>query len=171
MLKRRQYQLLDSRKRKVTARSWLHHLGWDYKDHSKNIYFDGHERDDVIAYRNQFLEQMANLRPRMAVYEGENMKQVIPPTLPPNVPELVPITHDESVFYANDGVVKTWGPIEENQLRRKSQGLSIHVSDFICQSIGRLRLSEEERAANNLLPDDQRLLHTEVCVIMYPGSN
>src|SRR5579883_2267971 len=107
----------------------------------------------------------------MAVYKGENMEQVILPTLLPNVPELVPITHDESVFYANDGIVKMWGPIEENQLQHKSQGLSIHVSDFICQSIGRLCLSEEERVANNLLPDDQRLLHTEACVIIYPGSN
>ena len=58
----------------VTARAWLHHLGWDYKDHSKNIYFDGHERDDVVAYQNQFLKKMADLRPRIAVYEGEDME-------------------------------------------------------------------------------------------------
>jgi len=32
-----------------TAREWLHMLDWKYKDHSKNIYFDGHEREDVVA--------------------------------------------------------------------------------------------------------------------------
>ena len=83
------------------------------------------------------------------------MEQVIPPVLLPNVRELVPVTHDESIFYANDGVVKTWGSTQENQLRRKSQGLSVHVSDFICESIGRLRLLEEEQAANNLFSMDQ----------------
>jgi hypothetical protein len=99
------------------------------------------------------------------------MEQIISPILPPNVSELVPITHDESIFYANDGVVKTWGPAEENKLRRKSQGLSVHVSDFICESIGRLRLSEEERIANDLLSNGEQLEHTEACVIMHPGSN
>lgn len=90
----------------ATARRWLHHLGWDYKDHSKDIYFDGHEREDVVAYRSEFLKQMASLRPRIAVYEGQNMDQVISPTLS-NVPELVPITHDESIFYANNRIIKT----------------------------------------------------------------
>ena len=99
---------------KTMAQEWLHQLGWDYKDHSKNIYFDGHERDDVVAYRNQFLEQMANLRPRIAVYEGQNMDEIISPILPPNVLELIPVTHNESIFYANDGIVKTWGLAKEN---------------------------------------------------------
>ena len=150
----------------ATAQRWLHHLGWDYKDHSKDIYFDGHEREDVVAYRNKFLQQMASLRSRIAVYEGQNMDQIISPILPPNVPELVPITHDESIFYANDEIVKTWGPAEENQLRRKSQGLSIHASEFICESIGRLRLSEEEKITNDLLPENICFLRTtDFCIL------
>jgi len=154
-----------------TAREWLHMLGWEYKDHSKNIYFDGHEREDVIADRHRFLEQWAELRNRMATYEGENLDQVILPVLPHGVPEIVPVTHDESIFYANDDVVKAWGPADESRLRRKSQGLSIHVSDFLCESIGRLRLSEEDCSTNNLLPDGERLVYTEACVTMYPGTN
>jgi len=154
-----------------TARKWLHILGWEYKDHSKNIYFDGHEREDVVADRHRFLEQWAELRKRMATYEGENLNQIILPILPHGVPEIVPVTHDESVFYANDDVVKAWGPADESRLRRKSQGLSIHVSDFLCESIGRLQLSEEDCATNNLLPDGERLVYTEACVTMYPGTN
>src|SRR5437868_10837524 len=87
-----------------TARKWLHQLGWDYKDHSKNIYFDGHERDDVVAYRNRFLKQMTELQPRIGVYERENINQIISPILAPNVLELVPIIYDKSIFYANNGV-------------------------------------------------------------------
>src|SRR6266540_1591138 len=63
------------------------------------------------------------------------------------------------------------GPWEENQLHRKSQGLSIHVSDFLCESIGRLRLSEEDCSTNDLLPDGERLVYTDACVTMYPGTN
>src|SRR5205085_3091025 len=47
-----------------TARTWLHYLSWDYKDHSKSIFFDEHERDDIVAYWKCFLEQMASLRPQ-----------------------------------------------------------------------------------------------------------
>jgi len=107
----------------------------------------------------------------MATYEGEDLEQIISPILPPDVPEIVPVTHDESIFYANDDVVKAWGPAEENQLRRKSQGLSIHVSDFLCESIGRLRLSEEDCSTNDLLPDGEQLVYTDACITMYPGTN
>jgi hypothetical protein len=155
----------------TTARRWLKEFGWEYKDHSKDIYFDGHEREDVVAYRVKFLQQMATLRHRMAIYEGDNMNQVIQPTLLSNVLEIVPITHDESVFYANDGVTKTWGPTGESQLRRKSQGLSIHVSDFLCESVGRLGLSEEECRINESLPSNEQLVHTKACVTIYPGIN
>ena len=146
-------------------------LGWEYKDNSKNIYFDGHEREDVVAYRQQFLRQWAELRKQMASYEGEKLDQVISPVLPHDIPEIVPVTHDELIFYANDDVVKAWGPADESRIRRKSQGLSIHVSDFLCESIRRLWLSEDECTINDSLPDNERLIHTEACVTMYPGTS
>jgi len=92
-----------------TAREWLHMLGWEYKDHSKNIYFDGHEREDVVADRHQFLQKWAELRKQMATYEGENLDEVILPVLPHGVSEIIPITHDESIFYVNDDIIKAWG--------------------------------------------------------------
>ena len=69
-----------------------------------------------MAYRKRFLEQMASLRPWFSVYAGEDMDQIIPPILSPNIPEIVLVTHNESVFYANDGIVTTWGPAGENQI-------------------------------------------------------
>ncbi|CAG8467208.1 5918_t:CDS:2 [Scutellospora calospora] len=118
----------------------------------------------MVAYRNQFLEQMAVLRPRMATYEGESMEQVVLPNLPSNISEIILVTHDESVFYANDGITKTWGPANEHQIQRKSQGLSIHVSEFICESIGHLCLSEEDKVMNDLLPNDERIPYNEAYV-------
>ncbi|CAG8794637.1 9976_t:CDS:1, partial [Cetraspora pellucida] len=47
----------------------------------------------------------------------------------------------------------------------------VHISDFVCESIGRLRLSEEQQALNASLPNSIHLKYTEACVIMHPGSN
>ena len=51
------------------------------------------------------------------------------------IPKIIPVIHDESIFYANDDIVKAWSLADENRLRRKSQSLSIHVSDFLYESI------------------------------------
>lgn len=34
-----------------TARSWLHKLGCQYRDSRSGLYFDGHDREDVLLYR------------------------------------------------------------------------------------------------------------------------
>ena len=42
-----------------TARRWLHELGFESLSSGMGIFFDGHERDDVIAARKVFLDEMA----------------------------------------------------------------------------------------------------------------
>jgi hypothetical protein len=37
-------------KRISTARRWLHHEGFKFTEHKKSLYFDGHERSDVVDY-------------------------------------------------------------------------------------------------------------------------
>jgi hypothetical protein len=44
-----------------TARRWLKKLGFVYSRFTKGIYFDGHERSDVVEYRQKFLEDMMQL--------------------------------------------------------------------------------------------------------------
>ena len=52
-----------------TARHWLHLEGFRYISHKKGLYFDGHDRPDVIAYRNNhFLPSMKNHKPRLVRY-------------------------------------------------------------------------------------------------------
>ena len=41
-----------------TAINWLHKLGYSYTDVRKGLYFDGHERPDVVEARVKFLEKM-----------------------------------------------------------------------------------------------------------------
>lgn len=36
-------------------------MGFKYKQYQKGIYIDGHERDDVVEYRNDFLAKMKEL--------------------------------------------------------------------------------------------------------------
>ena len=54
------------------------------------------------------------------------------------------VTHDESVFYANDGKKTFWGPIGYQPFRKKGAGLSLHVSDFLTEVDGRLKFEQEE---------------------------
>ena len=41
-----------------TARKWLHELGFKVLTPAKGMFFDGHERDDVVEYRGNFLRKM-----------------------------------------------------------------------------------------------------------------
>ena len=34
-----------------TARAWLKHFGWEFRVEKKDVYYDGHERPNVIEYR------------------------------------------------------------------------------------------------------------------------
>jgi hypothetical protein len=44
-----------------TARKWMHELGFSVVQKKKGTFVDGHERDDVVNYRNIFLRRMASL--------------------------------------------------------------------------------------------------------------
>ncbi|CAG8474429.1 7366_t:CDS:2 [Racocetra persica] len=50
-------------------------------------------------------------------------------------------------------------------------GSSIHISDFVCESIGRLKLSNYEIGINNLLPDSMHLKYTKAGIAIYSGIN
>jgi len=142
---------------KDTARRWLNNMGWEYKSHQKDVYFDGHERPDVIEYRMKFLDQMKFFEKFMPIFEGEEMENIIWPALDLYEKIHILVTHDESTFYANDGIKKFWGPQGEQPLRPKSQGASLHISEFLCETIGRLCLGENEKQENYSLPEESRI--------------
>jgi len=44
-----------------TARQWLHCEGFHYISHRKGLYFDGHDHEDVVAYRqNVFMLEICS---------------------------------------------------------------------------------------------------------------
>lgn len=156
-----------------TARNWLSRMGFEFKEHRKGVYIDGHERDDVVMYREYFLNEMEQLMRLCPSFDGVDMLNRIDPDLPPGERLHIIVTHDESIFHANDGQKHYWAPKDEQQLRPKGMGASIMVSEFLCETIGRLRLNEEEKEQNQRLLDNDpaKLKFDEACVIIEPGKN
>ena len=124
-----------------TARRWLHREGFRFTEHRKALYFDGHERPDVVEYRqNRFIPQIKEYRRRLVEYvvggvEKESAKPV------ENFVErrLVLVSHDESTFQANDGKKMSWVHEKEHALKKKGAGRGIHQSDVICSTVGWLK--------------------------------
>jgi hypothetical protein len=69
-----------------TARRYLKAQGFRWKDLTKGLYNDGHEREDVVDYRdNTFLPMMTELRPRAfssaGNYQSEKRTRLQPATI------------------------------------------------------------------------------------------
>jgi hypothetical protein len=142
-----------------TARRWLIKLGWRYTQVRKGVYMDGHERADVVKYRQEvFLPLMAQFEARMAHYEGQELNRVAP-ILQPGEREIIPNFHDESTFHANEEVRSLWLRKGEQPLRKKGRGRLIHVSAFINPETGRL-----------VLLDQNEIVVRDSTKIIYPGS-
>ena len=127
-----------------TASRWLNVLGYTFKQNRQDIYYDGHERPDVIEYRKLFLNEIFELEKWMLKPLDDNIMVLEEPILNENEKCHILITHDESTFYANDGKKTFWGPVGHQPLRKKGAGLSLHVSDFLTEVDGRLKTEENE---------------------------
>jgi len=131
-IQRRIKRALTSR----SARAWLLKLGWNWKEVKRGVYQDGHERDDIKAYRqNTFLPRMQALRPRMM--EWDDSLEPISKILEPNTKPVVFVTHDECTFNLNDGRKRIWIHKDHAPIRKKGRGQGLHVSDFLTP-VGRL---------------------------------
>jgi len=98
-----------------TSRIWLKKIGLVPQSRKKGIYFDGHEREDVLEYRAKFLEEMKTFEQFMPTFVGNEMIQ-INPDISSNQQLHIFITHDECLFYANDDRPIIWAPIGEPPL-------------------------------------------------------
>src|SRR5207248_7660614 len=146
-----------------TASRWLNILGYTFKQNRQDIYYDGHERPDVIKYRKKFLEEIFNYEKYMTTFDDETLEP-IPPILSPDKKEIVLVTHDECIFYSNDGKRGVWVKNGELPLKKKGNGRSIMVSEFLTEKIGRLSLNQVQIQDNPTIPEEAR-------VYLKPGKN
>jgi hypothetical protein len=121
-----------------TARRWLNRLGFNHKNHLKGVYFDGHEREDVIQSRHEFVPTLLHLDRITLVPKG------IRPELEDNEKLLICVAHDESTFYANADQSRYWCDGQNQVLKQKSLGAAIMVSDFVDELNGYLAYEGEE---------------------------
>ena len=118
-----------------TARRWLHQMGFSYRQFSKGIYFDGHEREDVVKERKKYVEIMASV--------DDQLITQYPATSITSTP-IIRVFHDESTFHANADQSFHWSDGSNQALKQKSLGQAIMVSDFIDEVSGYLRFGSEE---------------------------
>lgn len=146
-----------NRIRARTARKWLKLMGLTHSRYTKGVYVDGHEREDVVLYRNNvFLPLWKQFSQRFVVFEEDGSWQP-PPGLMPGEKPIVFITHDESAFNANDGKRQGWMKKGEQPLRPKTKGKGIMVSGFLTPG-GRLKVPDH-------IPDSE-LLNNPMWVIV-----
>ena len=130
-----------------TARLWLCSLGFSQKYHKKGVYFDGHERPDVVEYGEQFVQQLHELDQR-CIYDGHE------PQLLEGEKPLIQIHHDESTFYANADQGHYWADDHVTILKQKSLGQAIMVSDFVEEATAEY-LRHDGKEARLLLETQQ----------------
>jgi hypothetical protein len=131
-----------------TAQRWLAKHGWRYGNLKTGMYIDGHEREDVVEYQHQFVARWKENERRFHQWDNDGNELSRPSgfIIPGAVGRfrLIPVTHDESVFYQNDERKTTWTHNSDKaKPRPKGDGQSIMVSDFLTPDWGRLRDGDE----------------------------
>ena len=124
-----------------TARRWLHREGFRYTGHKKGLYYDGHDRPDVVSYcRDHFLPTMKSYEPDFICYVIGDVETELS-TPPQNYVETrkVLVAHDEMTAQSNDAKVKSWVFQNQHALRKKGVGRGLHQSDVICSTVGWLK--------------------------------
>lgn len=123
-----------------TARRFLYREGFRYTEHKKSLYYDGHERPDVVDYRQKvFLPAMKKHRERLVEYVVGDVDREA--SKPSNFVErrLVLVAHDEMTVQAHDGKKKSWVMDNEHALKKKGVGRGMHHSEVICSTVGWLK--------------------------------
>jgi hypothetical protein len=135
-----------------TARRWLKRLDWRFGPRKNGMYVDGHEREDVVAYRAAFVKRwLEEYEPRMVAYDndGNPVKNpegyVLEGKYRGQPFRIILVTHDESTFYANDRRKVGWShKSATGKPQAKGEGESIMVSDFLTMEWGRLTHEDQE---------------------------
>ncbi|KAF8315112.1 hypothetical protein DL93DRAFT_2136065 [Clavulina sp. PMI_390] len=156
-----------------TAQRWMAMMGFRWRKEPKGQYVDGHERDDVVDYRQkQYLPAIAAFRAQTREWDvdgNEVVGQELEPESQRDGPSTPPVTasppprrvviwfHDESIFYAHDRRKIRWVHSSETaKPYAKGEGQSFMVADFVSADYGWLRGPNGESARRSLKPGKNR---------------
>ncbi|RPB07515.1 hypothetical protein P167DRAFT_579204 [Morchella conica CCBAS932] len=137
----------------TTAKDWLHRLRYHWGEVKKGVYKDGHERPDVMNYRQEvFLKtykELASVMP-YPVRPENGYVDVYTPIVPEGQKLIIPVTHDECTCNANYGPHYQWVRGDNIPLRSKSRGQVINISEFVTPW-GRLRVDKKNMSDEYLI--------------------
>jgi hypothetical protein len=157
-----------------TAIRWLTMLGWDYRKQKKGMYIDGHERADIVKYRQEFVVRWKDREKRFHRWDNDGNELPRPRGFPVAGRHfrLIPIMHDKSIFYQNDKCKSKWiHNTSTPTLRSKGDGQSIMVSDFLTPDFGRLRDNKECVTFFNFPHHFYQPNTREARILFKPGKN
>jgi hypothetical protein len=131
----------------ATAHRWMKRLGYRWTTNPSGQYVDGHERKDVVDYRQKtFLPIWMSIEARTRKWTDDQKDELIGEQ-PANL-RVVVWFHDESTFYANDRRKLRWVHKSETAVPRpKGEGASLMVSDFVSADYGWLRSPDKTKEA------------------------
>lgn len=138
-----------------TAQVWMHKLDYRWTKAPKGQFVDGHERLDVVDYRNKiFLPALEELNPRIRLWSKDGTEVPVPDywRLDAGNRRVVIWYHDESTFYAHDRRLVYWqkktgkGP----KPKPKGEGISLMVADFVSADYGWLTSPDGNESARVL---------------------
>lgn len=162
----------DKKISEVTSYRWLLQLGFRAREYSKGLYHDGRECPDVVQYRQQYLQQVAELQDRSREFVGDKLDQSIQvePDKLNGQKETVFLFHNESTVHANKRPRLAWITDNTNELRKKSPGRLIHDSDWIVEasSTGRLVITPQDEQEAGCRPQPT---FSDASMVTYPGAN
>lgn len=118
-------------------------MGYRWRMELKGQYADGHEREDIVAYRQKaYLPAIAALREKTRLWDKEGKEDVTPLDCP--IPRHIVIWfHDESIFYAHDRRKLRWVHSSETaKPYAKGEGQSYMIADFVSADHGWLRSAD-----------------------------
>jgi hypothetical protein len=145
---------------KRTASAWINALGYKYCEQSKSYYIDAHEREDVVRYRNKFVDRYTDSDKEMIEFHIDSISDDIFSDLHPVIKQaeeanmglgaqqswfrhdkkrkiLISIGQDECIFKQNILNKKAWQSSDGRfLLRPKDDGHGIMVSAFTSRCFG-----------------------------------
>ncbi|KAJ7061410.1 hypothetical protein C8F01DRAFT_1057921 [Mycena amicta] len=154
-----------------TAQNWMRKMGYRWKKEPKGMYSDGHERPDVVAYRqNVFLPRWRALEARSRWWRPDATFAEVDHKCRLRLymsgeEDCCPSTiwqQDESIFYAKDRRTLRWVHDSETaKIKAKGEGASDMIGDFVSPEYGWLRSKQADAAGE----------YEDARVLLKPGKN
>lgn len=134
----------------ATARRWMKRMGMRWTKTPTGQYVDGHERPDVVNYRqNTYIPRRLSSDFPSRTWSEETIHDHVVPS--PSCRHVVHWYHDETTYTQNDRRQVRWVPKDETPVPQpKGEGSSLMVADFISADHGWLRSPDGKEEARVL---------------------